>query len=381
MNNNNSTSLIIAKSKKFLEKMTEQNIIIENKNKNKYKCQYIYNDSFKLLFEHVKTIGRGSFGTVSFYDISQDYDNLKHNDTVVIKVIHATDDEKTNINIRKKFQKEVKIIQTMDACPTDTTTSRVLCILQCFEILDRSKTTLGFAIVSPARVNPVDLDEHILRNQDLYENPMVILDNIIIMRNILQSVRNIHSRGIVHIDLKPDNIIVHTINNKRAPLIIDFGNSCSEQDDECLRTSAGTLPFTPPEWFRRQMQNPNNPVSFQTVILHDIFSLGVTFYYLFSGHIPADDVPVLSGVKRENKARFGIIMSGLDKSLDISSFGDISIFKDSVSYRGINTIIKKMTALNSSERYQTIDEILTDLEKNINIKQVRDEAIKYIQTQ
>ena len=87
-----------------------------------------------------------------------------------------------------------------------------------------------------------------------------------------------HSKGFVHRDLKPGNILIH----KGVARVADFGMSKSFQmaglsGMSMTGKTAGTPVFMPPE----QIINFKyvKPVS-------DVFSMGATMYYLLTGAFP-----------------------------------------------------------------------------------------------
>ncbi|XP_062270568.1 striated muscle preferentially expressed protein kinase [Scomber scombrus] len=95
---------------------------------------------------------------------------------------------------------------------------------------------------------------------------------------ILQGVEYIHSRRILHLDLKPENIIVTNLN---AIKIVDFGSaqsfnplSLKHQD-----LGLGTLEYMAPEMVKGEVVGP--PA--------DIWTIGVVTYVMLSGRLPFED--------------------------------------------------------------------------------------------
>ena len=92
---------------------------------------------------------------------------------------------------------------------------------------------------------------------------------------ILDALDHIHSRGVIHSDLKPGNIIIDDEDNIR---LIDFGivRSASAEIAADIKEIRGTLHYMSPE------QAEGNPYDVRS----DLFSFGVILYELYAGHKP-----------------------------------------------------------------------------------------------
>ncbi|HAL88711.1 MAG TPA: serine/threonine protein kinase, partial [Clostridiales bacterium] len=101
-----------------------------------------------------------------------------------------------------------------------------------------------------------------------------------LIRAILYSFSVLHSKAIVHSDVKPDNILVkRTENNFYTGKIIDFDASFLET--EVPEEIAGDQVYLAPETRRRMMEEP---VSVTTKA--DIFALGILFHQYWCGELP-----------------------------------------------------------------------------------------------
>lgn len=117
----------------------------------------------------------------------------------------------------------------------------------------------------------------------------------------------IHSRGFLHLDVKPRNIaIVHG-----RPILFDFGIARPRQDWHKPRL-LGTDPYMAPEQCRRQ------PVSPAT----DVFALGVTLFEALTGKPPFPDgtkhreFPQLTVAPRRVRELRSAVPQALDELID-----------------------------------------------------------------
>jgi serine/threonine protein kinase len=91
---------------------------------------------------------------------------------------------------------------------------------------------------------------------------------------LASALEHAHKLGIVHRDVKPDNIIITP--DQDSAYLVDFGIAITMEDSKKLTKSGyvvGTAGYMSPE------QHRGDPVDYKT----DIFSLGVTLYEALSG--------------------------------------------------------------------------------------------------
>jgi serine/threonine protein kinase, bacterial len=103
-----------------------------------------------------------------------------------------------------------------------------------------------------------------------------------ILSNLLPVLDFVHSRGIIHRDIKPDNIIIR--HGDKKPVLIDFGavreTMGTAMNSQGMPTSSiviGTPGFMPSE---QAMGRP--------IFASDIYSLGMTAIYLLTGRQPQE---------------------------------------------------------------------------------------------
>jgi len=109
------------------------------------------------------------------------------------------------------------------------------------------------------------------------------------MRQICEGLKHMHEQSIIHLDIKPENIMCKTKVSADVKLI-DFGLATKIDPNEVVKVSTGTAEFAAPEIVERQ------PVGFFT----DMWSVGVLAYVLLSGLSPFagdNDIETLKNVK------------------------------------------------------------------------------------
>ncbi|XP_027789676.1 sperm motility kinase-like [Marmota flaviventris] len=96
-----------------------------------------------------------------------------------------------------------------------------------------------------------------------------------VFRAMVRVLHHCHQQGFVHLDVKPQNFLVDTSGHHLK--LIDFGLCMSFTPGQKLKEFRGTLPYCAPEILKRMEFEP--PPA-------DVWSLGVTLYFLLTGKRP-----------------------------------------------------------------------------------------------
>jgi serine/threonine protein kinase len=105
-----------------------------------------------------------------------------------------------------------------------------------------------------------------------------------ILRSILKALVHLDIKGIMHRDLKPDNIIFKKKDcsaSENTVKLVDFGLASRCDVDNYLFRRCGTPGFIAPEVINSKK---DDTTMFSTKC--DIFSAGVIFYFMLTGKIP-----------------------------------------------------------------------------------------------
>ena len=100
-----------------------------------------------------------------------------------------------------------------------------------------------------------------------------------------------HQKGIIHRDLKAENVFFASTNTIKVG---DFGFSTQSQADTLLDTFCGSPPYASPELFSEESYSGK---------LVDIWAMGVTLYFMLSASLPfkGDNIPELKAAIQEGK--------------------------------------------------------------------------------
>jgi serine/threonine protein kinase len=171
------------------------------------------------------------------------------------------------------------------------------------------------------------------------------------LAHCLRALKYLHSRGIVHGDIKPGNLMVDA---RKRIKIGDFGlaRRVSDDDGSLLK---GTTKYMAPETVTEEFGEVG-PSS-------DLYSLGFSAYELMCGPNFESLFPGLGAFGRDKQIAWMMWHSAADRNIP-----EITRVLEGVP-EDLAKVVQKLVAKNQADRYQSAEEALSDL--NIDVKIVK----------
>ncbi|XP_051862011.1 titin isoform X30 [Drosophila albomicans] len=217
---------------------------------------------FKSRFEIIEELGKGRFGVV--YKVLERAQPEQQLAAKVIKCIKSRD--------RQKVLEEISIMRSLQH-------PKLLQLAASFESAREIVMVMEY-------ITGGELFERVVAD----DFTLTELDCILFLRQVCEGVAYMHSQSVVHLDLKPENIMCHTRTSHQIK-IIDFGLAQRLDTKAPVRVLFGTPEFIPPEIISYE------PIDFKS----DMWSVGVICYVLLSGLSPFmgdTDVETFSNITR-----------------------------------------------------------------------------------
>ena len=290
----------------------------------------------------IKNLGKGSFGETFLVEkmgISYVLKKIKH---------------------KQVYDNEIKILKRISKnaffnCGNSKSSS--LCLLDNFELEN------NYYIVTNYLQNGITLEK--LLNKMIDNNLLFSIEDIqFIFTRLIIDLYSLHVSKIIHLDIKPDNIIIklksnfdlnmlnditqEELNNLKIieqVIYIDYGLSCYK-----ICNAGGTLLYMAPEMLKLLGKDDN--LSYEFSAKCDIYSLGIVFYYILNMELPINgDYTIYYLYKMLEKNKISSL-SSLKYSEEIRTFID-----------NYDDLIDNMIIFNPKQRF-SINKVYRFIKRN-----------------
>jgi eukaryotic-like serine/threonine-protein kinase len=174
------------------------------------------------------------------------------------------------------------------------------------------------------------IDGENLKSMLVREGRIPVVRAVHIATQLCEALDAAHAQGVVHRDLKPQNILLDCAGNA---YISDFGLARSSKESDSEITQPGEHPGSPA--YMSPQQALGLPVDHRS----DLYSLGLVFYEMVTGRLPHAPMPSLSKYERAD---------------------DPAILNPEVS-EGLGRLILRCLEFDPGLRYQSASGVLSEL--------------------
>lgn len=175
-------------------------------------------------------------------------------------------------------------------------------------------------------------------------SPLSAARSIHIMKQLTSAIAHAHENGIIHRDIKPQNILMDEEGNVK---ITDFGIATSLGATSFTQTNSviGTVHYLSPEQARGGLATMKS----------DIYALGIVLYELLTGELPFSGESAVSIALKHLQAETPSVRE-FDASIPQS----------------VENIVLKATAKDANHRYNSAEEMEADLDTCLSVQRINE---------
>jgi WD40 repeat protein/serine/threonine protein kinase len=303
-------------------------------------------------YKLLQQIGEGGFGVVF---MAEQFEPVRRK--VAVKVIKPGMDTRQVI---ARFEAERQALAVMD----HPNIARVL---------DAGATESGrpYFVMELVRGTPI--------TQYCDENNLPIRERLELFASVCQAIQHAHTKGIIHRDIKPTNVLITQQDGQANVKVIDFGiaKAMGQQlTEKTLFTEFAQLIGTPLYMSPEQAAISSEDIDTRS----DIYSLGVLLYELLTGSTPVSKDQLKQAaldeirriIREDEPPKPSTRISGSDTRMAIAARRHAEPARLSRLVRGeLDWIVMKCLEKDRNRRYETAASLAADVKRFLNDEQVQ----------
>ncbi|MEM9836468.1 MAG: serine/threonine-protein kinase [Bacteroidota bacterium] len=268
-------------------------------------------ETFTQRYRKVGHLGAGGFASVDKYE------DLETNAYVAIKIAQVKDERFT-------LQREVELANKLD--------HRNVGRYQAYFQYEQP-------IVGKTEVAIMKFYEHGNLEEFLVKKQPSPTEKHRIIRGILEGIKYLHDQGIVHRDLKSQNILLDREDGVWVPKIIDFGLARESGPNHLMSNSSIgiSLAYAAPEQIQNRRIRKNV----------DLWAVGVTVYRIIAGDLPFKKDPNHEEGSHQNQMELSKRIVNLELPKKLSTLPEPYL-----------TIIRHCLVVDTEKRVQSAEELI-----------------------
>lgn len=288
----------------------------------------------------VRKIGEGGMGDVY---LAQQQEPVRRQ--VALKLIQWDAEPQ---QVVERFQREKQMLASMEH-PNIA------------RIIDAGTTDLGYSYIVMEFVNGSHLIDYCcLKNPDIQSRVKLLLQ-------CCRAIQHAHQKGIIHRDIKPNNVMVTEVDGEPTIKIIDFGIAKASMNDSIKKsneytssivnlltnslTYRGNSPGTPPYMSPEQFSNRSSDIDTRS----DVYSLGAVLYYLLTQQHPFSEEQLAV----RDFTEIGELVSKNDPPLPSQRNPKLA----KILRGDLDSIVRKAMCRDVEQRYQSVAQLGEDLQR------------------
>ena len=238
------------------------------------------------------------------------------------------------------------------------------------KVLDAGATDSGRPYFVMELVRGVSITEYCDKNK------LSMTQRLELFIPVCQAIQHAHQKGVIHRDIKPNNVMITLNDGVPHPMVIDFGIAKATNQrltEKTLFTNYAQMIGTPAYMSPEQAEMSKLDVDTRS----DVYSLGVLLYELLTGSTPFPSDELLSRgygemqriIAEQEPPKPSTLLSTMQGEQRTVAAKNRSVEPPALGKMlqgDIDWIVMKALEKDRTHRYETVNGLVTDIERHLN---------------